>query len=266
MLRVQMTPNLLGFKISGDYDDLNELYDAIWDLTVKEDDDPNDRRSKSSLDEIIMSTRLLALNYDLRHAYQGDRGIELVDSGMSEWVEAKSGTPLVKKNVLFTVNVLYPEAMYELLVINYLVFKRIRDVIGRFSFTNEFETSEKLMTDTSIWVARAYVAKVLAAVQEEATPGRFSRLRKACVRRQELIPFMYQQWLDDINADYCHMTPKERAQNLNLIVQQLVDHLQYEDYHEMTAEIDDYAKERGIDRSSVYSRADRIPEIADSDW
>ena len=85
MLEVEMTPNLLGFKISGDYDALNELYDAIWELTIADDDFPDDERMRGSENEQIMSTRLLALCYDIRHAYQGSRGIELVGSGMHDW-------------------------------------------------------------------------------------------------------------------------------------------------------------------------------------
>ena len=53
MLSVEMTPNLLGFKIGGDYDDLNELYDAVWALTVADGDFPDDERLPGTADEQI---------------------------------------------------------------------------------------------------------------------------------------------------------------------------------------------------------------------
>ena len=124
MLKVTMTPNLLGFKIAGDYDDLNELYDAVWALSIADGDFPDDERMRGDDDELIMSTRLLALCYDIRHAYQGARNIEFVSSGMNEWSAKSQGLQLVEKNVSFSVEVLYPEAMYEALVLNYLVAKR----------------------------------------------------------------------------------------------------------------------------------------------
>lgn len=95
ILKVVMTPQLLGFKVTGDYDDLDELYDAVWALTVEDEDFPTGDRPKGNADERTMSTRLLALCYDLRHRMQGDRSVGLISSGMydelAKWHEVPLG-------------------------------------------------------------------------------------------------------------------------------------------------------------------------------
>lgn len=87
MLKVEMTRNLLGFKISGDYDALDKLYDAVWALTPPDpgfpEDSRNDGGSWDTLEQMA-GTRLLALCYDLRHAYQGGRGLEVKPTGMTQ--------------------------------------------------------------------------------------------------------------------------------------------------------------------------------------
>ena len=37
MLKVEMTPKLLGFKVTGDYHELDEPYDAVWSVTMTGD-------------------------------------------------------------------------------------------------------------------------------------------------------------------------------------------------------------------------------------
>ncbi|HAH95358.1 MAG TPA: hypothetical protein DHD79_10740 [Firmicutes bacterium] len=56
--------------------DLERLVEAFHNITIDED-------SEKYQGLIRMSTRVLGVCYDVRHAYQGDREIELVDNGMT---------------------------------------------------------------------------------------------------------------------------------------------------------------------------------------
>ena len=86
MLTVTMTPHLLGFAVTGDYDELNNLYDAVHTLVGDLDD------GALSMGEAIARERLLALCYDLRHASMGNRSVRMIDNGMdrdkAEWLDA----------------------------------------------------------------------------------------------------------------------------------------------------------------------------------
>ena len=260
MLKVTMTPNLLGFKIAGDYDDLNELYDAVWALSIADGDFPDDERMRGDDDELIMSTRLLALCYDIRHAYQGARNIEFVSSGMNEWSAKSQGLQLVEKNVSFSVEVLYPEAMYEALVLNYLVAKRANLFAGYSTYHLLLGDSEKVLFDENICVVRTYVAKLLSAVAREATAGRYSRIRKELGGEYHLIEGLYQQWVDVLNEEFVHMSRKQRAESLSVIVRDLAEYYRSVQYREMAADINRFADQNGVLRDDV-----RIPGLYEWD-
>ena len=75
MLKVELTENYAGVTIYGDYNDLDFLYDSISYLIHG---DP------SSDGEYIMQNHLYGFLYDVRHAYQGDREIKLIDNNLQE--------------------------------------------------------------------------------------------------------------------------------------------------------------------------------------
>ena len=250
MLTVEMTPNLLGFKIAGDYDDLDELYDAVWALTVADEDFPEDKRMHGTADEQRMSTRLLALCYDIRHAYQGSRNIEFKDSGMHDWDAGYRDIPLVEKNVVYSVEVLYPEAMFEALALNYLMAKRARTLTKPGAIRLKDEWPTEVMLDMPSAIVRAYLAKLLAAVEKKATKGRFARIRKE-LGEYYYAAATYRQWVDIINDDYARMTKKQRAERLSTVVRDLAQCYRHEQYREMKASVDKAAKEYGCHHSEL---------------
>ena len=73
MLKVRTTPNLYGVTLMGDYDDLDKLYDSINNYLAFYQDN-------SVWFQYHEYEYMLALNYDIRHCYQGDRGYEAVDN------------------------------------------------------------------------------------------------------------------------------------------------------------------------------------------
>lgn len=66
MIRVSNTEDLTGVTISGDFYDLEQLTDALHDITVS-DMEELDKRSEPYVN---ISMRVLGLCYDIRHASQ----------------------------------------------------------------------------------------------------------------------------------------------------------------------------------------------------
>ena len=92
MLRVTSTKNLMGIVIHGDYDDLNCLYDSLYEcLDFYYDnlsgfciDVYGDEQKQKKLEQLEQERDyFLALNYDIRHAYMGNRNYELRDNNAS---------------------------------------------------------------------------------------------------------------------------------------------------------------------------------------
>lgn len=54
----------------------------------------------------------MGICYDLRHAYMGDRDVKLVDNGMNDDLMRWHGIKAPKNNVNYSVNVLFPEAIF----------------------------------------------------------------------------------------------------------------------------------------------------------
>lgn len=231
MFEVEMTPNLLGIKISGTYDDLDQLYDAVWDLCLA-DGNPDSAARKATLDEQIMSERLLALCYDLRHAYMGSRNIELLPGDVSQDVADWQGIEVPDKRVVLSVEVLYPEAMYEHLVLDYLIDRRQR------------VEKVPVYRDKSSTMVMLYQSKLLEAVGKVASKGRFSNIRNSIARATLDIPMMYTQWVDILDCDYGAMTKKRRLESLATIVRDLVEYPLHDDYCRMKHDVDDYVKKQ----------------------
>ncbi|MDE6141373.1 MAG: hypothetical protein K2G03_02105, partial [Bacilli bacterium] len=82
MLKVEMTDNYGGFKVSGYYDDLDFLYDSINHFIVN---------NPISDKEDMMRIHIYAFLYDVRHAYQGDRCIGLITNELSDYKRDKLG-------------------------------------------------------------------------------------------------------------------------------------------------------------------------------
>lgn len=78
MIKLENTENLTGISIIGDYYDLDNLVEAFHTITV-------DEFSGEHSEYVEMSTRILSICYDIRHAYQGDREVVLMDNNMDEY-------------------------------------------------------------------------------------------------------------------------------------------------------------------------------------
>ena len=110
-------------------------------------------------DEIII------LCYDLRKAYEGVRTIELTSSGMHPCHEEIRPDVYQERNVTFSVEVLYPEDMYEALALVYLSDRRDRYLSGNVSPYDRDKKRETFPPDRSNAVVRNYLARLLAAVE-----------------------------------------------------------------------------------------------------
>ena len=258
MLQVEMTPNLLGFTVKGDHSDLDALYDAVWDLVGSGEVDPADISDGLG----IMKERLLALCYDLRHASRGDRGVELVDSGMGEWAAQASGVPLQESNVAYSFQVAYPEAVYDVMVLGCLVRRRTSALAKKTPYRRRADDLGYAMTDPSACEAMRFASLVLEAIGRQATPGRFARIREYASEGALGIQLMYTQWLDVITADYAGMSRKRRLESMSTVARDMVEFYLNAQYMDLVDDVDDFAGRNGCSRGDVrvvdYPDLDRL--------
>lgn len=104
MLQTKPTEHLTGVTIQGDFNDFYDLVESIYRMTGLEDDPTRAYYGVSS--------RLLGVCYDIRHAFMGDRDIVLKDNGMNEEIMKWHEKIVPTQNVYYSVNILFPEAIF----------------------------------------------------------------------------------------------------------------------------------------------------------
>jgi hypothetical protein len=156
-----------GVSISGDFYDLDALYDALVAIAI-------DEFSEKHRNYIDISMRLLGFCYDLRHAFQGDREIDFLDNMMDNDKMSFHSTITPKTNVQYKFNYLYPEMMFVMLAINALVMLRINDLNkSKYRFDRAFD--KKVIWDEALATARSFQAKFTKCVKETLSEDAFAR-------------------------------------------------------------------------------------------
>ena len=245
MLHVELTEHFTGFRIHGDYDALDKLYDTVWTLAdvAAPGDEPKPDES--------MRARLLALCYDLRHAYQGDRGVTTRPSGMDAEKASWLGIDYAPRNQIFSVEVLYPEAMYEFLVLDHLVELRRKKILGSKARLTSPYAQCKALYDQLITHTRYYQGLMVDALRPHVSSQMLTRVLQQAAAPYSNVSAMYTQWVDVINMDWMAMTQKKRAKGFSTVVRDLADYSLHEQYREMRADIDASAKENGTHVDNV---------------
>lgn len=104
MIKARATEHLTGVTIEGTHDDLYEAVESIHRITNQEEDYKDPFWG--------VKNRLLGVCYDLRHAYMGDREVRVTDNGVNDEIIKWHSTIMPKQEVRFSVNVLFPEAVF----------------------------------------------------------------------------------------------------------------------------------------------------------
>ena len=130
MILIETTPNLYGVSIKGDYNDLNALYDSLSRYVSFYCE--NEESFPYQAYEYLLS-----LDYDIRHAYQGDRDIDIQDNNAERYgnmcqviyeVDKKTQKHFAQiqkrfghGNLYFSVNIFYPLIFHYLNAFEYIL-------------------------------------------------------------------------------------------------------------------------------------------------
>lgn len=224
MLKVELTKNYAGVTIYGDYNDLNFLYDAINYLIHK---DP------SSDGEYTMQNHLYGFLYDVRHAYQGQRGAILIDNDINdntrEWFKFKK-KDITDKNICFCFNYLLPDVFLDMILIKYFirkVDKKVNDIYNPY-----------------INMVNYFYSLVLHSLEELLTEIKFNKVKKGLLESAVTDSIFIPQWFEIISIDYAKMTKKRREKEFMHIMDTIYNYGDYEDYLKMKIDMERLCKEK----------------------
>jgi hypothetical protein len=213
MLKVDLTENYAGVTIYGDYDDLNYLYDSIHFLIHGEPD---------NIGKYTMQNHLYGFLYDIRHAYQGQRGIELIDNNLNDnsrkWFDLKKND-VTDKNVCFNFNYVLPDLLLSLVLIKH--------------FVEDIDKKEENIFNPYINYINFFYSLVLGSIFKILTPIRFNKIKKSLFNSFVSDNIFYPQWFEIISSDYVNFTKKKRQKEFMKMADSIINYYEYKDYIEM---------------------------------
>jgi len=243
MIKIESTPNLAGVKITGSFDDLYELVEAFYDITI-------DEYSEKHQEYMRISTRLLGLSYDVRHAYQGDREIELVENGMDKDTMKFHAKITSEHNVHYSCNYLYPEMFFCMTAISVLIILRVQDLTKTKYIHSEMQ-HHKVIWDKTISVLRAFQSAFAECVKNTLTERSYVMWLKEITRSDIFINDITSQYVDIVNIDYLKMNKEKRLKNFSKTTKLITQYYYNEEHEEITKAIFRYAEEHQCDKNNV---------------
>lgn len=235
MITIKNTENFTGVTISGDFDDLYNLVDAIHEITV-------DEYSEKNQDYLEISTRVLGFCYDIRHSYQGDREIELVDNNLNVDKMKLHSLIATKSNVYYKNNYLYPEMFFVMLAMNELLDLRMQQLTKtRYPYIGNRYKS--LFWDDKIAIIRLFQAQFAECVKGILTEVSFKKWLKFMNEDYLDVRFIAHQYIDFLNIKYINMTKEKRIKNLNTIAKRIAEYRYDKDHDEIKEVITEAARE-----------------------
>ena len=208
MLQITNTPQYAGVTIAGDYQDLDELYEALHKIVGEEDELP-------AYDSVRL--RVLSICYDIRHSLMGNRGATTVPNGFDR--ERARCMPILasETNVYLTFEVMWPELLFV-----------------SFSLNDFIQLYEKRPHshpwDPTITAVRKFQGAVARCLQETLSESKFGHIKKY-IRPHKYYGYgLYgdyaTQYLDHLNIKFLRMKPEKRLANISIMAKRLgeLDH------------------------------------------
>lgn len=238
MLQIKTTPNLYGITLSGDYLDLNSLYDSLSRYLEFYQD------NMSKFYPYHEYEYLLSLNYDLRKAYEGCRNVETVDNNSSSVgvlaecvfeipASSKKAFKKTRKdfsqgNLYYSVEILYPLVFHYLISFENILEEEIMDEW----FNEKEESAWKWMKEYNLIDAERDRAKIkeFVTLLWENVQSLFGKDRAQTIYEYYLsveYPFVYSIYCDALIhcqlASFPDMNRTEKIDFLLLCLYEIID-------------------------------------------
>ena len=249
MIKMKFTENLTGVAISGDFNDFYNLVEAFHYIDISEDD----KKHRYCSD---ISTRVLGLCYDIRHAYMGDRSVLLEENGMDRDKMMWHGIVAPESNVYYECNCLFPEMVFCLLAIDNLVEIKGGDISKNRLF--EFKDS-KVLWNKNLSILRMLQSQFVECVKAlHEKPANFSRWFNL-VSEMNSIEDISNNYMDLLNISFLKLDKEKRLKKLNTYTKRIANFYYDDDYIMLERELDKLKKEHG--HNNFRLKADYPEEI-----
>lgn len=245
MLSIKATENLAGVEISGSFDDLNKLYDALTNLTGDE----------MSYDGYYQNAMYVSgLCYDIRHAYQGER-----ETTQSLYGEKHYCFKWVWTDIIFI----------------YAVLEDFINISQSSKCYLRQEGAEKMFFDPGmrdvlldrlpddIALVQYFRELIKNELQRVLDEKRFKAIFRKVCNGYDMRSFRnYRtQMIAILSVKYLKRSPDKRKSYLATLTEKIF--FDNYDYYVLAQDVEDYAKEYGVDPSEIELEGMQYPEITE---
>lgn len=254
MIFAENTPNNVGVAIYGDYEDFNNLYDALHAVVGDEDEFAGCEAAR---------IRVLAVCYDIRHALMGHRGIEFVDNGIgsiSEEIKKYMGILAPDKNVYLKIYVLWPEMLFVMVALNEFLTLYAQKQ-AKTSYSKDLFAQYRVIWDSSIAYVRMLQAAVAECLKKIVPKGAYARMLKAMNDKHVFIDGYIDQYIDILNDRFIRMSSEKRLKNISIMAKRIVE--RNPEYLDLESQLVEEAKKQNCSISELRLDID-YPE--DIEW
>ena len=257
MISAKPTEHLTGVLIEGEYEDFYEMVESIYRMTGLEED-YNDRYWS-------VKNRLLGICYDIRHAFQGDRNVKLVDNGVNDELMKWHSMVMPQQNLHYSVEVLFPEALFVAFSIPELYLpssvyygQRARKLQKKEEQPRQFVDRyadyirDQAMLDMLSSVILSAFADVIGDEDFE----------KVLSQRGKSYGYEYEhyatQYVDKCNAEYLKTVPEKRKDKLRNIAKRLLK--KPDAYRNLLSDLENSARRHGCSIHELHDPDLEYPE------
>lgn len=240
MLSITDTPRHAGVILSGDYHDLNQLYDALHHIVGEEGQFPASEGSR---------LRVLGLCYDIRHAFMGDRDVHFVDNGLTDEKKKFIGILAPNQNVYYSFKYLWPEVLFIMIVLN--------------DFISTAERMGKIgVWDPAVTTIRNFQGTLTSCIRETVAETVFIRMIKSMNQRFVSYDHYCVQYLDVLTDTFLRKDPEKRLKFLSTLAKRIAE--KDRDYYQVEMSVRQAALK--YDCSPLDIRIGDRDDDAEIDW
>lgn len=223
MIKLEFTDNYTGINISGDYEDLDFLYDSIHYLIKGE---------PKNIVEEAMQNHLYGFLYDVRHGYQGDRNFKFVVNELRKETREHNKIPkkeITDNNLYYSFNYILTDLFTDMLLIKYFILKLPQ---------NEKDDYNPYLNNVKL-----FYSLVFKLMQEIFTEAKMKRMKKGLIDTIISDKLYVPQWFEAITCDFLKQSKDKRLKNLSKTLDAIYNYGDYEDYFEMKIHVEKYCEE-----------------------
>lgn len=248
MLDIKVTENYGGIEVKGDYADFEQLYDSIFEIIGDEEDYP-------TLEKLRI--QILAFCYDLRHAKQGNREIELVENNMNDEIMKWHSIITPINNVYYKFKYILTQAIFVVYSLNIFI-----DNYKYKKYKSSYYT--KVVYDEAVNIVQEFQSKVIKAIVQILSEKNKKIFLKLFYDREFGTNRLVHQYLELIDCRYLTKNKEDRLKGLVNTTKRVIRYWEYQEYIDLEQELIEYAEKNQCDIDDIMIDGTEYPE--EIDW